>query len=145
MVFNARKKGPNGICDMFELKVRDTKKKQIFLLEPDTTYVQFLRPHFESKGYEMRVFTNGMELRSEIELHMPDLFIAEAMAPQFNGFELREKLIRMSDGLAVPFILVSHRKDEAFIQRAADLGILFFLEKPFSRRELFGIVDNLLR
>ena len=140
----AKKNGPDGISDLFQNIQVNNDKKQIVLLEPDTTYSNFLLPHFQQKGYEFKVYRNGKDLSSAVDAFMPDLFIAEAMTPQFSGFELREKLLRMPGGQSKPFILISHRKDETFIRRAADLGIVFFLKKPFLREELFGLVDNLL-
>lgn len=145
MIEKAKKKGPEGICDTFEKEQLEPLKKQICILEPDATYIRFIQPHFQEKDYELQVYTEGLKLSAAIEEFLPDLFIAEAMSPQFSGFELREKLLRMPRGQTKPFILVSHRKDEVYIRRAAELGILFFLKKPFSREELFGLVDNLLR
>ncbi|HAH60801.1 MAG TPA: hypothetical protein DCL73_01740 [Treponema sp.] len=145
MIEIAKKKGPDGICDSFQKELLKSRKNQIVLLEPDTTYINFLLPHFKQEGYELKIYRSGKELSSAVDYFMPDLFIAEAMAPQFNGFELREKLLKIPEGQTKPFILVSLRKDEEFILRAAELGILFFLRKPFSREELFGLVDNLLR
>ncbi|MCK9170579.1 MAG: response regulator [Treponema sp.] len=141
----AKQSGPYGISDSFQNIQVKNDKKQIALLEPDTTYINFLLPHFQQKGYELKVYRNGKELSSAVDNFIPDLFIAEAMTPQFSGFELREKLLKMPGGQSKPFILISHRKDETFIRRAADLGIVFFLKKPFLREELFGLVDNLLR
>jgi PleD family two-component response regulator len=145
MIETAEKNGRDGICDSFDKDRLKKDKKQIALLEPDTTYINFLLPHFKLQGYELKVYRSGKELGSAVDNFIPDLFIAEAMAPQFNGFELREKLLRIPGGAEKPFILVSHRKDDTFIRRASELGILFFLKKPFSREELFGLVDNLLR
>ena len=145
MIEKAKKKGPEGMCDTFEKEQLEPLKKQICILEPDSTYIRFILPHFQEKDYELHVYTEGLKLSAAIEEFLPDLFIAEAMSPQFSGFELREKLLRIPRGQTKPFILVSHRKDEVYIRRAAELGILFFLKKPFSREELFGLVDNLLR
>jgi response regulator RpfG family c-di-GMP phosphodiesterase len=71
--------------------------------------------------------------------------IAEAITPRMNGFDLHDKLMASAKGRTIPFILVSRRKDEEFIKRAAEKVILFFLKKPFSKTELMGIVDTLMR
>ncbi len=145
MLSGAEKKGINGINDIFMQPEKLHKQREIFILDPDTSYILFLKPHLEAQGYKVHVFTSGTEIRSEIETHIPSLFIAEAMTPQFNGFELRSRLLQMPECQSIPFILISHRKDDSFIQRAAGLKILFFLKKPFSRQEIFGLVNNLLR
>ncbi len=144
MLSVAIKKGINGINDIFMQPEKILNKKEIFILEPDTTYIAFLKPNLEALGYKVFVFSKGVDIRSEIEKHLPSLFIAEAMSPQFNGFELRSQLLQNPESQNIPFILVSHRKDESFVQRAVGLKIMFFLKKPFFREELFGLVNNIL-
>jgi len=80
-----------------------------------------------------------------LKKHIPDLVIAEAMAPQVNGFEVHDVLRMNGKSAGIPFILISRRKDEAFIKMATDKGIIHFLKKPFYKTELLGLVDNLLR
>jgi DNA-binding response OmpR family regulator len=70
--------------------------------------------------------------------------IAEATMPPVAGSS-SAKGSCASGGRAIPFILVSRRKDEEYIRRAAALGIVHFLKKPFSKAELVGLADNLLR
>ena len=43
----------------------------------------------------------------------------------------------------IPFILLSHLKNERSVMRAAGLGIMHYLQKPFIMAELLGIVANL--
>lgn len=145
-LFRARKTPSGGICDY--LKDSDTElylRKKILLVEPDDSYVRFLEPFFAERGYLLMTMSDGSgvsELRDE---DVPDLVIAEAMTPRLDGFALRNRMLVTSRGKNTPFILISRRKDEEFIKRAASVGILHFLKKPFSKTELLGLVDNLLR
>ena len=145
-LFSARKSRSGGICEF--LKEADTDlylSKKILLVEPDDSYIRFLEPFFAARGYHLIVEPDGSEVQYLRDAETPDLIIAEAMAPKVNGFELREKLLMTSRGRNIPFILVSKRKDEEYIRRAALAGILYFLKKPFSKTELFGLIDNLMR
>lgn len=145
-LFTARKDPSGGICDFArdETEVSPFRKK-ILLVEPDETYINFLRPYFEARGYLLKADADGGGALVEGDDDLPDLVIAEAMTPRLNGFDLHDKLMASARGRAIPFILVSRRKDEEFIKRAAEKGILFFLKKPFSKTELMGIVDTLMR
>lgn len=145
-LFRARKSPAGGICDY--MKEADTDlylSRKILLVEPDESYIRFLEPFFTARGYHLITRPDGSGVLDLRDAENPDLIIAEAMAPRLNGFELRERLLTTARGRNIPFILVSRRKDEDFIRRAAQAGILWFLKKPFSKTELFGLVDNLLR
>ena len=145
-IIQAQKKGPGGVCDSLDQENENMYLgKKILLLEPDDTYIRFLKPFFDSKGYYLQISRSGSELINFEAGEFPDLIIAEAMSPSISGFELRNRLLSIPEGQSIPFILLSRRKDEEFIKRAAFLGILHFLKKPFSKNELFGLVDNLLR
>lgn len=144
-LFRAKKLGAGGICDRVKSEEEDLYlRKKILLIEPDDAYVRFLAPFFEQRGYFLMTTHDGGDALSLDGKSAPDLIIAEAMAPKVSGFDLRERMIASGDGRDIPFILVSRRKDESFIRRAVDLGIVHFLKKPFSKTELLGLVDNLL-
>lgn len=145
-LFTARKETSGGICDFARDESEDSLfRRKILLVEPDETYIDFLRPYFESRGYLLQTDADGSGTFGEGDDELPDLVIAEAMTPRMNGFDLHDKLMASAKGRTIPFILVSRRKDEEFIKRAAEKGILFFLKKPFSKTELMGIVDTLMR
>jgi glyoxylase-like metal-dependent hydrolase (beta-lactamase superfamily II)/CheY-like chemotaxis protein len=142
----AQVSGQGEICDYLpEDDEALILRKRILLVEPDDTYIRFLRPEIEARGYHLRVLPDGAGADEFKPGEEPDLVIAEATMPRVGGFELRERLLRFAGGRAIPFILVSRRKDEEYIRRAAALGIVHFLKKPFSKAELVGLADNLLR
>lgn len=76
---------------------------------------------------------------------MPTVIVSEVMLPKTNGFAFREELRHSSRLSEIPFILVSQRKSDELIEKAALLGILHFLRKPFSLVELLGLIQNLSR
>jgi DNA-binding response OmpR family regulator len=67
------------------------------------------------------------------------------MAPRLNGFELRERLRANALWAAIPYILVSHKKNEDLVRRAVDLDIRHYFRKPLSIVEVAGLVQNLTR
>jgi diguanylate cyclase (GGDEF)-like protein len=145
-LFRARKNHTGGICDyLMDADSELYLRKKVLLVEPDDSYVKFLEPYFTERGYHLRSVSDGTDVQHFRDAETPDLIIAEAMSPRVSGFELRERLLTTTRGRTIPFILVSRRKDEEYIKRAALSGILYFLKKPFSKIELLGLVDNLLR
>ncbi len=144
-LFTARKSPSGGICDRLTDGASDYYlKKRILLVEPDDSYVRFLEPLFAAKGFFLVTVPDGASVDLDRAEDLPDLVIAEAMCPRMGGFDLRQKMLNSVRGKSIPFILISRRKDEEFIRRARDLGIICFLKKPFSKTELLGLVDNLI-
>lgn len=44
----------------------------------------------------------------------------------------------------IPFILLSHQKDEATIRQAIDLHVRYYLQKPYILTELLGLAEYIL-
>lgn len=142
----ARENPSGGICDESDESAEQRfLRKKVLLVDPDESYFIFLEPLFTARGLQLLRVSDGSEALAMKLEDRPSLIIAEAMAPRVNGFELREKLLSSTHGKVVPYILISKRKDEDYIRRAAESGIVHFLRKPFSQTELLGLVDNLLR
>lgn len=119
-------------------------KRRVLLIEPDDSYVEFLKPAFTELGILLETAADGQELLRQREDQLPDLVISAAMTPVVNGFDIYTKLRSTRQGKDIPFILISRRKDEEYIMRAAETGIVHYLKKPFYKAELMGLVSNLL-
>ncbi len=143
---HARQNPAGGFCDSLEEQTAlRYLQKNILLVEPDESYVRFLEPFFAAKGYRLTTIPDGSSAEQIMANQTPDLVIAEAMAPQVNGFEVYDILRMNGKTSSVPFILISRRKDETYLQMAVEKGIVHFLKKPFHKTELLGLADNLLR
>ncbi|MBN2810451.1 MAG: response regulator [Spirochaetales bacterium] len=144
-LFCARKIKSGGICDAMDGSESEKYlKRRVLLIEPDDSYVEFLKPAFTELGILLETAADGQELLRQREDQLPDLVISAAMTPVVNGFDLYTKLRNTRQGKDIPFILISRRKDEEYIMRAAETGIVHYLKKPFYKAELMGLVSNLL-
>jgi CheY-like chemotaxis protein len=61
-----------------------------------------------------------------------------------DGFMIRETMLQSSILKNIPFIILSHKKDEETVQRALSLEIVHYLKKPYMLSELIGIVRKSL-
>jgi response regulator RpfG family c-di-GMP phosphodiesterase len=86
----------------------------------------------------------GVEAMQVVNQIVPDAIISEITVPKMDGFALKERLGRSSEMSRIPFVLLSHRKNEDLIRRAASLGILHYFQKPVPTVELAGVVGNLV-
>ena len=63
--------------------------------------------------------------------HQPDLILIDLKMPKLGGFEFIEAYRKAADG-EMPFIVMSAHTGDEMKQRAEDLGVLYFIEKPLN-------------
>ncbi len=86
-----------------------------------------------------RAGLTGLQMVSE---HRPDLVICDIRMPEFNGFEVLERLRRSPATANIPFIFVSARADEASVQEGQQRGANDYLIKPFGPVELLATIKK---
>ncbi|MFW5683695.1 MAG: response regulator, partial [Spirochaetota bacterium] len=139
----ARSGGMNTVCSTDPEGARGLGAgATILIADPDAPYLEILTRQLDELGYSVIVADDGEDALEIIDQIVPDAIICEAMLPKVNGFAIREELRHSSRLSEIPFILISHRKNDESINKAALLGIVHFLRKPFSLVELTGLLRN---
>lgn len=142
----AKERGGDTVCDSStEHDAERQRSKRIVLVEPETAHAAFLAARLEGRGFRVAVFPEGRSALERILADGCDLVVSEAMVPRLSGFQLREALMADSARSRIPFILVSHRKDDEYLEKAASLRITHYLRKPYSLSEILGLAENLAR
>lgn len=106
----------------------------IFIVDDDEATRDSLRLLLECEGLQARAFGSCAEL---LERHWPaatDCLVLDIHMPGLGGLDLLEKLRRA--GNMVPAIVITGRPSPANRARAASLGALALLEKPYGAEEL---------
>ena len=136
--------GANTVCSSDPAGMtRIAGGSTVLIADPDAPYLEMLTAILEGQGYTVLLARDGGEAGDIITQIVPDAIVAEVMLPKLNGFTLREELRHDARLSQIPFILVSHKKTEEAMEKAAMLGIVHFLAKPFSLVELTGLLRNL--
>lgn len=139
----ARKRGGNTICSSSEVSKDVDVKARILIVDSDSVNADVVKTFLENADYFVSIAIDGDEALKKISEEGFDLIISELMIPKIDGFMLKEALSHRSGTKDIPFILLSHLKDERSVIRAYNLGISYYLRKPFLLAELLGIVQNL--
>ena len=63
--------------------------------------------------------------------HQPDLILLDLKMPKLGGFEFIEAYRKAAED-EMPFIVMSAHTGDEMKQRAKDLGVLYFIEKPLN-------------
>jgi two-component system cell cycle response regulator len=136
----ARNRGKNIVCSNSEVRELNEDSGKILLVDTDEISIDVVKTFFENLKYEIFVARDGEEALRIAENELPDAIISEIMIPKRDAFLLRERLLLQSQTKEIPFILVSHLKNEDTIKRAFNLKIENYLKKPFMLSELSGII-----
>ncbi len=139
----ARKRGGNTICTSSETGNEAQSRAKILVVDDNQIHAGVLRTFLENNDYTVFVAEDGSQALSLVAEEGFDLIISELMVPKVDGFMLKDTLAAKSGTKDIPFILLSHRKNENSVRRAYGQGVDHYLQKPYLMAELLGIVRNL--
>ena len=106
------------------------KKMKILLIDDDEWIRDSMTLFFESEDCRIMVLETAEEGLKEIKAHSYDIILIDYKLPGINGLEFLEQ-IRAFYPKAVR-ILLSAYGDSEIIERAKNMGIQDFIEKPFT-------------
>jgi signal transduction histidine kinase len=98
-----------------------------------------------SPRIEVRSFPDGEAALAEIQREPPDLVLADIMMPHLDGLGLIKAIRADPRTQSVPVILLSARAGEEARVEGLQTGADDYLVKPFSARELVGLVEAHLK
>lgn len=140
----AKMMGANTVCSQSSLRYYQDFNK-ILLVDADEVNIDVLKTFLENMKITVLTAADGADALAIAEKESPDLIISEIMIPQMDGFLVREKLLMRSHTKNIPFIIVSHLKNDNTVQRAAALQIVHYFQKPFMLSELLGVINNIIK
>jgi diguanylate cyclase (GGDEF)-like protein len=142
----AERQGANTICDSSEISAAAVAgRPTVLLVDPDPDSMELLVRALEAAELRVQVHRDGESALAAVLESPPAAIVCEAMCPRINGFAVRERLRTNALWSSIPFILVSHRKNEDLIRKAVERDIRHFFRKPVSLTEVAGLLVNLTR
>jgi two-component system alkaline phosphatase synthesis response regulator PhoP len=119
--------------------------KKILLCDDELHILRAVEFKFSRAGYEVLCATNGEEAWTMIERELPDILVTDCQMPLLNGLELTRRIKDNPAMAHLPVIMLSAKGFELSAdQLREEYGIIRLLYKPFSPRELFGLVESIL-
>lgn len=119
----------------------DDTKARILIIDDDGGFLELLRIHLSSAGYEVLVAEDGVTGGRALLAQTPDLVVTDVAMPFLDGFELLSLLRSDPSTASIPVILLSGRSDGDTMAKAVSLGAADFLTKPVTRDQLLESVE----
>ena len=118
----------------FRILIIDDIKENVFAL----TVVLEKNQEFEIVG-----MSSAIEALSYVEKNVVDLMLCDIQMPSMDGFEFVSLIRSRKKTASIPVIFISaHHKEQAFFQRARDLGAIDYLVKPIDGEELIHRINT---
>jgi len=125
------------------------KKMLIYIADDDETNLKLIHTVLSQDGFtNIKTFTSGKVMLSDIRHNCPDLLLLDIMMPGFSGYEVLEWIKRDSSLEQIPVMMITAvSMDENLepLKRSFELGAMDFISKPFTNLELILRVKSALR
>lgn len=117
--------------------------KTIVLADDEAHITHVLRLKFEGKGYRVHVAADGQEAFELVIEHRPDLVITDLQMPVCSGYELAVMMRGDARVSQTPVIMLTARGHTLSKEEIGQTNIRHLLPKPFSAREVEGLVAEI--
>jgi two-component system alkaline phosphatase synthesis response regulator PhoP len=118
--------------------------KKILLVDDQPNFIKMVSLKLEKMGYAVVSAENGRVGLERAIAEQPDLIVMDIMMPEMDGFTACEKIKEQSPKKC-PVIFLSAKGQESDRRRAAELGAVDFIAKPFSPKMLIDRIEELLK
>lgn len=115
------------------MKTPESKTK-IILVEDDLNLGFLIVDFLETKGFEVKLFRDGLSGLEGFKSYSFDFCILDLMLPKMDGFTLAEKIKELNAD--IPVIILSARSLKEDKIKGFRIGIDDYITKPFDEEEL---------
>ena len=120
-----------------------SKLKKIYVVD-DSVIIRIFISNIirEIPNIEITEFSNGEEALEGIKNEIPDLLILDSVMPKMDGLTVLRKIKELS--LKIPIIYCTADIQVTTKEKAINLGITEFVNKPIQKDIIFEKVNNIL-
>ena len=118
--------------------------ERILLIDDETSIVQIEKQMLEDLGYIVTIKTDSIEALESFRM-LPDQFdlvITDMTMPNLTGVDLSHRILEIRPD--IPIILCTGFSDKINKERAQELGIQEYLEKPFDKAAFAWAINRAL-
>ena len=119
-----------------------TTTPTVLVVEDEPSFVEALTIGLKREGFRVEVAADGFEALDRFDSVKPDLVLLDVMLPRVSGIDVCRQLRKRSQ---VPIIMVTAKGAEIDTVVGLEVGADDYVTKPFSVRELLGLVRAQLR
>ena len=135
-------RGPGATFGFTVPTAERTEGSIVYIVDDDASVRDSMSMVVQATGLNVKCYSSAVELLEVVDARAMSnaaCLIADLQMPDMDGMELAAKL--KSQGIEIPVILITGHGTEALRQKAAELGAVALLEKPFQPAVLQEIIS----
>ena len=117
---------------------------RILVVEDSKTQAIKLKLLLEEQKYKVFLAADGREGLKAARAHQPTLIISDVIMPKMDGYELSRAIKADRELQNIPIILLTTLSDMEDIFKGLNVGVDYYLTKPFEDQFLLAKVESLL-
>ncbi len=116
---------------------------KILYLEDEHYLGRIVKESLASRGYEMKLVTDGANVMRVFDYFNPDICILDVMVPNIDGFALAILIKEKKHNMPIIFLTAKNQTEDVIMGFKS--GGNDFIKKPFSMEELILRIENLMK
>ncbi len=118
--------------------------KKVLVVDDEVFIRKMIEARLKPAGIAVIQAQNGMEAVEKAASEMPDIIIMDVMMPKMDGFKACEAIRSNPAVSSIPILMLTARGQAADMEKAMALGIIEYITKPFSPKDLADKVVGIL-
>ncbi|MBI4348445.1 MAG: response regulator transcription factor [Elusimicrobia bacterium] len=118
---------------------------RIMVVDDELDSSTLLKDILKGEGHRVSSATSAEEALHKLQSELPDILILDLGLPGMSGLRLCELLKRDPRTVALPVLMLTSRRQEAFKVEGLQVGADDYVTKPFSAKELLARIEAILR
>jgi DNA-binding response OmpR family regulator len=117
--------------------------KKILIIEDDKDMNNLLTEILRSYGFNVINSFDALDALDKLKENSIDLILLDYQMPKMNGLQFLEKI--RENRTPTRAIMISAHGSRIIKEKADELGVIQFLDKPFELEELVEVVESNLK
>lgn len=117
-------------------------KRTILFIEDNQDIRESAGELLTLEGYEVIEAASGAAALSFIENQQPDVIVCDIVMDGMDGYEVYDRVNKKYVG--IPFVFTTAKSEQKDRQKALDMGVRFYVTKPYEDTELLGCIKACL-
>lgn len=118
--------------------------KKVLVVDDEVFIRKMIEVRLKTAGITVIEAENGVDAVEKTISERPDLIIMDVMMPKMDGFQACEAIRSNTEISGTPILMLTARGQQIDLEKAMALGILEYITKPFSPKELAEKVLGIL-
>ena len=115
----------------------------VLVVDDEPQVVWMLQFSLEAEGFQTFAARDGRTALDELRQHRPQLMLLDIMMPVMDGWSVLQEIRDIPEGERPRVVVVSARATLRDRAKAAELGAVAFVAKPFNVDDLLGVLNRL--